>query len=74
MFTNFTFSNIVIVLVCLLISMTIHEFMHAYVGLKLGDTTAMVRGRVSFNPLHHIDRGVADLRALRFSACLRLSS
>lgn len=55
MFTNFTFSNIVIVLVCLLISMTIHEFMHAYVGLKLGDTTAMVRGRVSFNPLQHID-------------------
>jgi len=55
MFSNFTFSNIVIVLVCLLVSMTIHEFMHAFVGLKLGDTTAMVRGRVSFNPLHHID-------------------
>ena len=44
-----------IVLVCLLVSMTIHEFMHAYVGFKLGDTTAMERGRVSFNPLHHID-------------------
>jgi len=35
--------------------MTIHEFMHAYVGFRLGDTTAMERGRVSFNPLHHID-------------------
>jgi Zn-dependent protease len=48
-------NNIVIVLVCLLVSMTIHEFMHAYVGFKLGDTTAMENGRVSFNPLHHID-------------------
>jgi len=35
--------------------MSIHEFMHAYVGFKLGDTTAMEKGRVSFNPLHHID-------------------
>jgi Zn-dependent protease len=48
-------SNIIVVLVCLLISMSIHEFMHAYVGFKLGDTTAMEKGRVSFNPLHHID-------------------
>jgi Zn-dependent protease len=29
--------------------------MHAYVGFKLGDTTAMEHGRISFNPLHHID-------------------
>jgi Zn-dependent protease len=29
--------------------------MHAYVGYKLGDTTAFESGRVSFNPLHHID-------------------
>jgi Zn-dependent protease len=55
MFNDLTLSNVLIVIVCLLISMTIHEFMHAYVGLKLGDTTAMVRGRVSFNPLQHID-------------------
>lgn len=55
MFSNLTFSNVLVVIVCLLISMTIHEFMHAYVGFKLGDTTAMEHGRVSFNPLHHID-------------------
>ncbi|HSX43071.1 MAG TPA: site-2 protease family protein [Candidatus Saccharimonadales bacterium] len=55
MLTDFTLGNIVLVIVTLLVSMTIHEFMHAYVGLKLGDTTAMVRGRVSFNPLQHID-------------------
>lgn len=52
---SLTIGNVIIVLVCLLVSMTIHEFMHAYVGFKLGDTTAMERGRVSFNPLHHID-------------------
>jgi len=55
MFTDLTLTNIVIVIVSLLVSMTIHEFMHAYVGFKLGDTTAMAHGRVSFNPLHHID-------------------
>jgi len=48
-------ANIIIVITCLLVSMTIHEFMHAYVGFRLGDTTAMEKGRVSFNPLHHID-------------------
>ena len=45
----------VVAIVALIISITIHEFMHAYVGFKLGDTTAMEHGRVSFNPLHHID-------------------
>jgi Zn-dependent protease len=29
--------------------------MHAYVGYKLGDTTALDMGRVSLNPLRHID-------------------
>ena len=55
MFTDLTPGNVITVIICLLISMTVHEFMHAYVGLRLGDTTAMERGRVSFNPLHHID-------------------
>jgi Zn-dependent protease len=55
MLDNLSPLNIIVVLVCLLVSMTIHEFMHAYVGLKLGDTTALVKGRVSFNPLDHID-------------------
>ena len=55
MFQDLTVSNVVTVIVCLLISMTIHEFMHAYVGFKLGDDTALEYGRVSFNPLRHID-------------------
>lgn len=55
MFDTLTVTNVLTVLVCLLVAMTVHEFMHAYVGFKLGDTTAMARGRVSFNPLVHID-------------------
>ncbi|HEY2004143.1 MAG TPA: site-2 protease family protein [Candidatus Saccharimonadia bacterium] len=55
MLGNLNLTNIVVVLICLVVSMTIHEFMHAYVGFKLGDTTAMEHGRISFNPLHHID-------------------
>lgn len=43
------------VLVTLIVSLSIHEAMHAYVSLKLGDTTAYEGGRVSFNPLRHID-------------------
>mgnify|MGYP002349830259 FL=1 len=41
--------------VSLLIAMTVHEFMHAYVGFMLGDTTARDEGRISLNPLRHID-------------------
>lgn len=55
MFDSLTLTNVVMVIVCLLISMTIHEFMHAYIGYRLGDDTAYESGRVSFNPLHHID-------------------
>jgi Zn-dependent protease len=55
MFESLSSVYIGTIVVCLLISITIHEFMHAYVGYKLGDTTAFEGGRVSFNPLRHID-------------------
>lgn len=32
-----------------------HEFAHAYVAYKNGDPTAKMRGRMSLNPLRHID-------------------
>lgn len=35
--------------------MTIHEAMHAYTGYWLGDDTAKLEGRLSFNPISHID-------------------
>lgn len=38
-----------------LLAITFHEAAHAYVAWKLGDDTAMRLGRVSFNPIKHID-------------------
>jgi Zn-dependent protease len=38
-----------------LISLTIHEAAHAWTADRLGDPTARVLGRVSLNPLVHID-------------------
>ena len=35
--------------------LTFHEFAHAWVGWKCGDDTARLQGRVSLNPLVHID-------------------
>ena len=55
MFSNFTVTTIIYTLITIVVSLTIHEAMHAYVGYLLGDTTAQDAGRVSLNPLRHID-------------------
>jgi len=47
--------TIVIVLVSVLLSMTLHEAMHAFMGYLLGDTTAKEEGRLTLNPIAHID-------------------
>ncbi len=39
----------------LLIAITLHEAAHGWVAWKLGDDTAKAAGRVTFNPLAHID-------------------
>lgn len=46
---------IAVVLVVVLISMMLHELMHGFIALKLGDDTARLMGRLSFNPLKHVD-------------------
>jgi Zn-dependent protease len=38
-----------------LLSLTVHEWAHAWTALRLGDDTAKMLGRVSLNPLDHID-------------------
>lgn len=55
MFGDISLSGILIIIGVLLVSMSVHEAMHAFVGLKLGDDTAAEEGRVSLNPLKHID-------------------
>ncbi len=39
----------------LIISITVHEFAHAKTAQKLGDPTAAMAGRVSLNPMRHLD-------------------
>lgn len=46
---------ILIVLGVVLISMTLHEAMHAFVSYWLGDDTAKREGRLTLNPIKHID-------------------
>ncbi|MDB5165944.1 MAG: zinc metalloprotease ywhC [Candidatus Saccharibacteria bacterium] len=52
---TFDLTYIVMFLVVLVITISVHEFMHAYAGKALGDDTADEEGRLSLNPLRHID-------------------
>jgi Zn-dependent protease len=45
----------VLVAAALILSLTFHEFAHAYVANKLGDGTARMLGRLTLNPLAHLD-------------------
>jgi Zn-dependent protease len=38
-----------------LLAITVHEFMHGYVAFRFGDPTAKLQGRLTFNPISHLD-------------------
>jgi len=40
---------------CFLLALTFHEFAHAWVASKFGDQTAAYEGRLTLNPIVHID-------------------
>ncbi len=42
-------------IVAVVLGITVHEFMHAYVAHRLGDDTARLLGRMTLNPLAHLD-------------------
>src|SRR5918997_3655016 len=44
-----------IYIVALVLAVTFHEFSHAFVAYRLGDATAKLLGRVSLNPIRHLD-------------------
>jgi Zn-dependent protease len=46
---------IIIGLPVLLMALTLHEYAHGYVAYRLGDPTAKQEGRLTFNPLKHLD-------------------
>lgn len=39
----------------ILLAVTLHEAAHGYVALRYGDDTALQKGRISLNPLRHVD-------------------
>lgn len=49
------FVTIAIVLIVLVISITLHEAMHAFTSYWLGDDTAEREGRITLNPVKHVD-------------------
>lgn len=55
MIHGFSITDLLVIIVSILISLAVHEFMHAFVGYKLGDTTAHDEGRLTLNPVAHID-------------------
>ena len=52
---NITLYDLSVWVLPLIIAITFHEAAHGFVAHALGDNTAYERGRVSFNPLKHID-------------------
>ena len=55
MFGHLSGQEIVYLLIALLVGMVIHELMHGVAARALGDTTAADMGRLTLNPLKHID-------------------
>ncbi len=50
-----TIISLLILFPVILLALTIHEYSHGYVAYKLGDPTAKQAGRLTLNPLSHID-------------------
>jgi Zn-dependent protease len=59
---------LVVVFGSILVSMTLHEAMHAFASHWLGDDTAKMEGRLTLNPLSHIDPFTTVLLPLMLAA------
>jgi Zn-dependent protease len=55
MFSNSSLNQLVVMIVPLLFSVAIHEVAHGYVALQRGDNTAKLAGRLTLNPIKHLD-------------------
>ena len=54
-FTNFDPIKVATIVISLIIAIVGHEIAHGYVAYKFGDNTAKNLGRLSINPIKHID-------------------
>ena len=50
-----TLMEVIIIIVALILSIVLHEMAHGYAANWLGDPTARLAGRLSGNPLVHLD-------------------
>ena len=55
LFTREGIIELLITIPCVLVALTFHEFAHGYVAMRLGDPTARNFGRLTLNPLKHLD-------------------
>ena len=52
---GFNVEGLLLRLPVVLFALTVHEFMHGWVAHKCGDDTALHAGRLTLNPLPHLD-------------------
>ncbi len=52
---DFDLKSILVFTIAILYALTIHEFFHAWTANKLGDPTAREQGRLTLNPIAHLD-------------------
>lgn len=50
-----TIQEVLLLIVPFLLAITVHEFAHGWMANKLGDPTARLAGRLSLNPIKHLD-------------------
>ena len=55
MFQGFELNRLIIQIVTLLFAVTVHEVAHGWVAFRLGDGTAKWAGRLTLNPIQHLD-------------------
>ncbi|WP_036729315.1 site-2 protease family protein [Peptoniphilus mikwangii] len=66
-FSNLDLKSVLFTIIALLIAIIPHEIAHGYAAYLLGDDTAKTDGRLSLNPINHIDPiGLISMIILRF--------
>ena len=52
---NLTLPELISTILIIVVSLTIHEYAHSLVAIRLGDPTPRQDGRLTLNPIRHID-------------------
>ncbi len=55
MFRNFDVVQFILMMLPLIVAVVLHELAHGYVAHRLGDPTARLAGRLTLNPIKHLD-------------------